>query len=227
MPKREVVPNRVFVGYPWKTYRPYWEPLLRDLHAAYPLHFLAMGRDPGEPAAQLLVKILNAINTSSMALFDGSTGNPNVSLEYGYAKSVLPENDLYLFADEDSLTTPGPGSPIIADLAGTIANRYKMGDRRLKDALTVIAARHPYSKRYDKFCRQRKYKGGPKKLLLRLFRKFDGQPSILRRELLDDLVHDTRKDERHIDNYLKALHEGGLITITRGNEYSSRVFLVS
>lgn len=124
MSSRNIVPNRIFVGYPWKTYKPYWENLLQDLHATYPLHFLAMGREAGEPAAQLLVKILGALDTSSLALFDGSTGNANVSLEYGYAKSIMAEDQVYLFVDEDSLTSAGPGSPIIADLAGTIANRY-------------------------------------------------------------------------------------------------------
>src|SRR5437867_12178871 len=104
MATREIVPNRIFVGYPWKTYKPYWENVLQDLHAKYPLHFLAMGRESGEPASQLLAKILDAISSSSLALFDGSTGNPNVSLEYGYAKSIMTENELYLFVDEESLT---------------------------------------------------------------------------------------------------------------------------
>jgi len=53
----------------------------------------------------------------------------------------------------------------------------------------------------------------------------DGRDSILRREFLDDLVHETNKSESHIGKYLKALHEAGLLTVTRGNEHSSRVYV--
>jgi hypothetical protein len=222
---RSVIANRVFVGYPHRTYKPFWEAIAHDLHARYPLHFLAMGREPGQPAAQLLVEILNALDASSLALFDASTGNANVSLEYGYAKATMSEASVYLFFDEESPATAGPGTPIISDLAGTIANRYTLGDQRLRETLDAIARRHPYTKRYEKFCRQRKYKGGPRKTLLRILRKLDGKTSILRRELLDDLVHETRRKETAVAAYLKALHEGGLITITRGNEFSSRVFI--
>jgi hypothetical protein len=56
-----------------------------------------------------------------------------------------------------------------------------------------------------------------------MIRRLDGLDSILRREFLDDLVHETKKTEGHISGYLKALHEAGLLTVTRGNEHSSRI----
>jgi hypothetical protein len=46
---------------------------------------------------------------------------------------------------------------------------------------------------------------------------------MLRREVLDNLVHETKKSETHILKYLKELHAAGLITISKGNEYSSRI----
>ena len=207
---RNVVANRVFVGYPHRTYKPFWEAIVRDLHSRYPLHFLALGREPGQPAAQLLVEILGALDSSSLALFDASTGNPNVSLQYGYAKATMSEAAVYLFFDEESPATAGPGSPIISDLAGTVANRYKLGDARLRDALEAIVKRHSYTKRYEKFCRQRQFKGGPRKTLLRILRKLDDKNSVLRRELLDNLVHETGRGRTAVAGYLKALHEGGL-----------------
>jgi hypothetical protein len=221
--KRNSIPNRIFVGYPWKTYKPIWEGILSDIHKKYPLHFYAIGREPGQPALQLLNKILGTIDSSSLVLIDSSTGNPNVSLEYGYAKAKIKEDELFLFIDEESAISTSIGAPIISDLAGTTANKYKFGDKRLKETIVAIAENHNYTKRFNRFCRRRSYKGGTRKLLVRIIRKFDGVDSVLRRELLDDLSHEARKTEEYIEKYLRELHGAGLITITRGNEYSSRV----
>jgi hypothetical protein len=60
--KRSLVANRIFVAYPWRPYKLVWETLVADLHKKVPLHFLAMGREPGQPAAQLLVEILKALS---------------------------------------------------------------------------------------------------------------------------------------------------------------------
>ena len=40
MPKDKSA-NRIFVGYPWKTYRAHWEKALLDAHKRSPLHFMA------------------------------------------------------------------------------------------------------------------------------------------------------------------------------------------
>lgn len=114
---------------------------------------------------------------------------------------------------------------MISDLAGAVANRYKPTDNRLREAVIALCENHPYVRRFTKFCRQRRYKGGPRKFLIRMIRQMDGRDSILRREFLDDLVHETNKSESHIGKYLKALHEAGLLTVTRGNEHSSRVYV--
>jgi hypothetical protein len=215
--------NQIFVGYPWKTYRAHWEKILTEVHKRSPLHFVAIGRQPGQPAAQLLTRILQTIDRSSAAFFDASAGNPNVALEYGYARAVLDESAIYLFRDENATAATGPGSPIISDLAGAIATQYALNDSRLKDAIEAIAKDHRYFKRFHRFCRQRRYKGGTRRLLVRILRQLDAKASVLRRELLDNLIHDTKKSETYLVKYLKELHKGGLITISRGNESSSRV----
>ncbi|MBI4600666.1 MAG: hypothetical protein HY721_01775 [Planctomycetes bacterium] len=162
--------NQIFVGYPWKTYCAHWEKILTEVHKRSPLHFVAIGRQPGQPAAQLLTRILQTIDRSSAAFFDASAGNPNVALEYGYARAALDESAIYLFRDENATGATGPGSPIISDLAGAIATQYALNDSRLKEAIEAIAKAHPYFKRFDRFCRQRRYKGGTRRLLVRILR---------------------------------------------------------
>jgi hypothetical protein len=184
---------------------------------------MAIGREPGQPAAQLLTKILNAIDRSTFVMFDASAGNPNVALEYGYSRARCDEDAIYLFLDENATSQSGPGSPIMSDLAGTVANRYALNDSRLQETLTAISRNHPYNKRFQRLCRSRKYRGGTKKFLLRIIRQLDGYESILRRELIDNVVHEARKSPEYVEKYLKELHRAGLVTISRGNEFSSRV----
>lgn len=224
---RDKSANRVFVGYPWKTYRSHWEAAIQSLHKSGPLHFMAIGRDPGQPAAQLLTKILAAIDRSTVVMFDASAGNPNVALEYGYSRARFGEGAIYLFIDENATSASGPGSAIMSDLAGTVANRFALNDNRLRDALTAISKAHPYTKRFDRLCRQRRYKGGTKKFLLRILRQLDGIDSVLRRELIDNVAHEARKPPAYVERFLKELHKGGLVTIGRGNEFSSRISIAA
>jgi len=220
---KEISANRIFVGYPWKTYRAHWEAAISDLHKMLPLHFMAVGSEPGQPAAQLLTKLLAAIDRSSAVMFDASAGNPNVALEYGYARARFKEDAIYLFIDENATSGSGPGSPIISDLAGTVANRYALNDSRLKETLSAVAREHSYTKRFERFCRQRSYRGGTRRFIMRVLRQLDGRDSILRRELIDSVAHEAKKKPAYVEDYLKKLHDGGLISVTRGNNYSSRV----
>jgi hypothetical protein len=220
---KEKTANQIFLGYPWKTYKAHWEKIVADLHRWSPLHFMAVGRAAGQPAAQLLTKILQTIDRSTATFFDASAGNPNVALEYGYARATFDEAAIYLFRDENATSGSGPGSPIMSDLAGSVATQYALNDSRLKDAISAIADAHPYVKRFDRFCRQRKYKGGTRRFLVRIIRQLDGKPSVLRRELIDNLMHESKKAQTYVITYLKELHGAGLITISKGNEHSSRV----
>lgn len=219
-----IIANRVFLGYPWNPYKVMWEKIVAGLHKRYPLHFLAIGRETGQPATQLLTNIMKGLDSSSIAVFDASTGNANVSLEYGYFRAKRGEDRTYLFLDEDAKIPTGQ-TPIISDLAGTMANRYKPTDNRLESTLRAICEKHAYYGRFNKFCKQRRYKGGPRKFLVRMLRQLDGRDSVLRRELLDDLMQDTGWKEDRIYDYLKEMHEAGLVTITRGNKFSSRVHI--
>jgi hypothetical protein len=220
--KPHVVANQIFLGYPWDPYKTMWETLVQQLHKKYPVHFLAVGREAGQPATQLLVNIMSALDSSSTAVFDASTGNANVSLEYGYFRATRGETSAYLFIDEDA-KLPAGKTPIISDLAGAVANKYKPTDNRLRDALHAMCDRHQYVRRFVKFCGQRKYNGGSRTFLIRMIRQLDGRGSMLRREFLDDLMHETKKSEAHINKYLKELHNAGLLTVSKGNTFSSRV----
>jgi hypothetical protein len=222
MAKHIAIPNQVFVGYPWRRYKAIWEAALVDAHKRFPLHFVAIGRRGGLPAGQLLGTICDTIDKSTHGILDATGGNANVSLEYGYARAVLGEARVFLFLDEDPKSSESK-DPIISDLAGAVANKYEFGSTGISRHLQEIASQHQYTKNFERFCRQRRYKGGQKKFALRIIRKFDGQHSVLRRQLLDDLVYDTRKKKKQVEDYLRAMHEGGLIGITRGNEFSSRV----
>ena len=135
-----LIANRVFLGYPCQPYKTMWEDLVETLHKRYPLHFLAIGREPGQPVTQLLTNIMRGLDSSCMALFDASTGNANVSLEYGYFRAARGENNVFLFIDEDAKVPTGQTS-IISDLAGAVANRYKPTDNRLRAAFTSSALR--------------------------------------------------------------------------------------
>jgi hypothetical protein len=218
------IANRVFVGYPWNPYKHTWETLIKELHKRYPLHFLAIGREEGLPATQLLTKIMQALDSSSMALFDASTGNANVSLEYGYFRAKRGEGSALLFRDAGA-RVPADQAPIISDLAGAVSNIYRLTDNRLKTALLAFCERHAYVLRFNRFCRQRRYKGGTRRFLVRMIRRLDEQDSMLRREFLDALAHDTRKSEDYLEGYLHELHEAGLVTVTRGNARGSRVHI--
>ncbi len=225
--KRRYVPNRIFLAYPWETYRPHYETACQSLHKKYPVYFYAVGREKGTPAIDMFQKIKEVIGTSSYAVFDASKGNANVSLEYGLAE-LTPQLELFLLIDEHTIPSRStPGTAIIADLAGVRQNRWRIDDPDgLKSHLEAIAERHQYTKRFKQWTRRHKMRGGAIASFTRIIRKFDGREEILRRELVDELVSDsTRATEQEVDQRLKRLHDAGLITITRGREWASKVWI--
>jgi len=128
------------------------------------------------------------------------------------------------YVAEDGRTWPTCIACAMAAAATLSLGRERVdNDSRLKDAVSAIADAHPYVKRFDRFCRQRTYKGGTRRFLVRIIRQLDGKPSILRRELIDNLMHESKKAQAYVITYLKELHGAGLITISKGNEHSSRV----
>lgn len=197
------------------------------MHKSFPIHFYALGRPAGTPAGDLYSKIKDAVSKSTQAVFDASRGNPNVSLEYGFA-DALRGIKLFLLIDEHTIPSrSGPGTPIIADLAGMSQNRWRINKPIiLRKHLEAIARQHPYTLRFRGFAKRHSYRGGSIRAFLKILRKFDEHEELLRRELLDELSTEPGAPKRGVlESRLRLLHQSGLITITRGNLASSRVFI--
>jgi hypothetical protein len=223
---RKPVPNRIFLAYQWKDYRETYEEACASLHRQFPLYFYALGRPKGEPAQQLMEKIVTVMSRSTSAVFDASKGSPNVSLEYGMATTMGIKS--FLLIDEHTL--PGsvtPGTAIISDLAGSMENRWDVKDAStLKVHLSAIATDHEYTKRFRRYCRDRRLVAGQFRQPLKVIRLFDEREAILRREVLDELRGTwPGKKVSEIEKLIGDMHAAGLITITPGREWASKVFI--
>ena len=111
------VPNQVFLGIPWKTIRPKYDGIVEKLKKTFPISFVIVGRDQNQDAEDLLEVIKKRLQTSSYAIFDGTGGNANVSLEFGFAEANDIPRALYLSV-HGAAKKATKESPIIADLAG-------------------------------------------------------------------------------------------------------------
>jgi hypothetical protein len=170
-------------------------------------------------------RIKTVLLTSTAAVFDASRGNPNVSLEYGLAH-FIPNMQTYLLIDDHTLPTAvNVGTPIISDLAGSTQNRWRIDKpETLKGHLKAIAEAHEYTKRFRRYCRDRQLVRGQFRAPLKVIRLFDERESILRREVLDELRAQWRsRSESDIEKLLIDMHKAGLVTISRGREWASRV----
>ncbi len=122
-PKRDFIANQVFLGLPWKNVRARYERLIRRLEIKFPLHFTIVGRNDGQSAEDLFEIIKTRISLSSVAIFDATGGNANVSLEYGYAEGTGIDRVIYVSTHKAATRTPG--NPIISDLGGRRRVQYK------------------------------------------------------------------------------------------------------
>ena len=113
--KREFIPNQVFIGLPWKNVRPKYDHIIPMLEKKYPLHFTIVGRNDGQDARDLFEIIKQRITSSSYAVFDATSGNANVSLEYGFAEGIEVPRAIFVSAHK-AAQKQTPGSPIISDL---------------------------------------------------------------------------------------------------------------
>ncbi len=227
MKRKVIVPNRIFLAYQWHIYRPIYEQICDELHRVFPVYFYAIGRPAGQPAQALLEKIESVLLSSSAAVFDASRGNANVSLEYGMARFIDGMTS-YLLIDQDTMPNHvNPGTPIIADLAGSTQNRWRIRDAKsLRSHLDAIAENHPYTFRFKRYCRDRGLVRGQFRRPLKVIRLFDERERILRREVLDllgaQLPHVAPAD---LEDLVADLHQAGLITITPGREWASKISL--
>ena len=115
---RPVITNQVFIGCPWRNVRKKYLAITEDLKKSFPLHFVIIGSEVSHTAEDLLTFIKTKLENSSSA-----GGNPNVSLEFGYAEGRNIESSLYISTHGTSRKSQA--TAIISDLAGKRRKEYK------------------------------------------------------------------------------------------------------
>jgi hypothetical protein len=217
--KREFIPNQIFVGLPWRNVRPKYDRIIIDLEKKYPLHFSIVGRNDGQEATDLFEIIKSRIESSSCAVFDATGGNPNVSLEYGYAEGIGVPRYIFLSAHQAAQRNSS-GTPIISDLHGMRRVQYKT-ERTLSTELHKLCREHDYTKRFEKafvIAVKGKDKGQKKSaraLSIKIIHCLDGKDKIRRAELVQHLQA-KGYGEPAIESMLKKLHSTGIIKCTVG-----------
>jgi hypothetical protein len=220
-PQYAAIPNRVFLGLPWKNVRAKYEKITEKLQRSFPLSFVIIGREANQDAEELLEVIKRSILTSSFAIFDATSGNANVSLEFGYADANDVPRALYLSVHKSSKAA-SKESPIIADLAGKKQNRYSQS-AGLKRLLRQFAQNHAYTKRFERFLLTsfRKRKKGDKKRLRSLSLKIIQELAADGKARRADVVQNLQADQAHysrdeIDDMILRMHNDSLITSVQG-----------
>jgi hypothetical protein len=219
-PTPDVVPNQVFVGLPW-TSRTRWDRVIDWLRVRSPLSFVVVGRNDKQDAEDLLAVIKERIDSSSYGIFDATAGNPNVSLEYGYAEAIDLPRVLYL-STHGGTTHAAKDAPIIADLAGKRRNQYKQ-EKGLKRLLGEFSKGHAYTIRFERFMQSsfKRASSGKKKraraLALKVIHKLEGSTQVRRADIVQQLQGDVaRYSEREVDEMVKRLHRATLIRSQQG-----------
>lgn len=214
---KEVIPNQVFIGCPWKNVRKKYVDIREEMRKKFPIHFVIIGSETGHSAEDLLNFIKSRLESSSSAIFDVSGGNPNVSLEFGYAEGRNIESALYI-------STHGragrPISAIISDLAGKRRKEYK-NENSLTRLIAEFSKIHPYTIKFEKAMKalMKKMSKGEKKsfraLSLKVIHFFDDKETVRRDDLLHSLAA-LNYSEDEVDECLKKLHAQKLIRVTQG-----------
>jgi hypothetical protein len=216
---KDVVPNQVFIGCPWKTVRKKYVDLREEIKKKYPVHFVIVGSEVGHSAEDLLNYIKSRLETSSGAIFDVSGGNPNVSLEFGYAEGRNIESALYISTHGKSGRST---SSIISDLAGKRRKEYK-NENSLARLVSEYCKNHPYTIKFEKSMKtlMSGFQKGEKKTYraasLKIIHYFDDKETVRR----DDLLHavtamNINYTEDLVNDWLKKLHSQKLIKVTKG-----------
>lgn len=217
---KKTLSNQVFIGCAF-AYRSKYEELVEDyLNKKYPLAYVLIG-DSGQrqDAEDLLKLIKDKLFRSSFAIFDATSGNPNVSLEYGLVEG-REKFQKALYVSRHGAHKKKTESAIIADLAGKWRNEYKT-QRGLKRLLDKAAADHPYRKRFETFLKktsrgQRDWHNKKKfrHLCLKIIHCLDGLEQRKRLEIVEALSINYQRKE--IEVALSKLHNAGLIRCKSG-----------
>jgi hypothetical protein len=216
---RDVINNQIFVGLPWKTVKPKYERAITKLEKKYPLYLTIVGRDDGQDAVNLFEVIKTRISTSSEAIFDATGGNPNVSLEYGYAEGLNIKKTIFV-SHHGAAKKPNPNSPIISDLAGQRRVPYKT-EKQLFSELDKLCLKHDFNKRFDNALKSlfgstsRHNKKSKRALAHKLIRTLDGKDSVRRTDLVQHLQAQNYSAD-DINDCLKGLHSKKIINCAQG-----------
>jgi hypothetical protein len=223
--KSAVVPNQVFIGCPWKTFRPKYDRAVAKLRKKYALSYIIIGRDEDQDAEDLLTVIKNKLTSSTYAIFDATGGNANVSLEYGFAEAHDIPRLLY-FCTHGAAAKATRDHPIISDLAGKRRVQYTQ-ETRLVTLLSTFSGKHSYTVRFERFMatRFKRMSKGTKKrmraLALKIVHALHDKDAVRREDIVLNLQADvSRYKEAEIDQMIRALHGAKLIISSRGR-YSS------
>lgn len=224
MAQRDIIPNQVFIGLPWKNVRTRYERAIDRLANTSPLSFVIVGRSDDQDAADLLEVIKGKLEGSSYAIFDATWGNANVSLEYGYAEAKNIPRALYYSTHKAS--RKAQDSAIISDLAGKKRNQYKT-EKGLFTLLQYFSRNHSFNKRFEKELVKElsnSNKGEKKRrrsLALKIIHQLDGQSDVRREDLVQALLADSSGyREADIETMMRGLRKRGLIYVAPGR-YSS------
>lgn len=216
-PVKQIVPNQVFIGCPWKTVRKKYVAITDSLKKKFPTHFVIIGSEVSNSAEDLLNFIKSKLETSSGTIFDVTGGNPNVSLEFGFAEGRNMQSALYMSTHGKSA---GRASTIISDLAGKRRKEYK-NENSLHRLMTDFCKAHPYTIKFEKALRalMKDMTKGEKKSYraasLKIIHYFDGKDVVRRDDLLQDIAA-MNYSEDDVDSWIKKLHAKKLIKVSKG-----------
>jgi hypothetical protein len=216
--KVKPIANQIFVGLPWKTIKPKYEKCIKRLKKKFPVNLCIIGWNDERDAVSLFDEIKAKITSSSEAFFDATGGNPNVSLEYGFAEGINLKRTVFVNSHK-GVKKKGE-SAIISDLAGKRRVQYA-NEKALSEALESLCQAHDFTKRFEAALRtmgKGKQKGEKKSLralALSVIREFDSNLHIPRKKLVDSLMQKP-EDKNLVSDALKGLIKGKVISAKKG-----------
>ena len=214
-----VIKNRVFIGCPWKTMRQKYLGIVDKLEHKFPIHFILIGREQDQRAEELLQLIKKNLLSSTIAIFDVTGGNPNVSLEYGIADASEIDRVLYLNVHERNKSS-SKDTAIIADLAGQKRKQWKTEDG-LNQLLTEFCKLHNFTKRFESIFKKvtgsltRHRKKSFRTLAIKMVHFLDNKETVRR----SDFIEHFRAEgylEKDIEFLLGKFNEKKLLSVSTG-----------
>jgi hypothetical protein len=216
--KQDIIKNQIFLGIPWKNTKKKYENIRIELNKKFPLSFVIIGRDDNQDAEDLLDEIKSKLRLSDYAIFDATYGNPNVSLEFGYAEGVGIKRKLYL-CQHGRTHKEKKERPIISDLGGKKYSSYKT-ENKLKALLISFSKTHEYSLKFERFIKKQRSKNKLRlrSLSLKIIHTFDEKESLRKIEISQKILDDQPgyyTDSEILDN-ITLLKNNGLLGCVGG-----------